>query len=101
MLIIGLVPPIGVNESCMQLTAPVDVPVVAAAKTPHEEAPKRISLPSMLPPDWSTEIDWSMPKRVSSGLPFCSANTAIDAITTRISDITASSRRDCRLSLTR
>ena len=48
---IGASPPIGVNESCMQLTAPVEVPVVAAANTPHEAAPKRTSLPSMLPPD--------------------------------------------------
>jgi hypothetical protein len=33
------------------LTAPVDVPVVAPAYSPQPDDPKRISLPSMFPPD--------------------------------------------------
>ena len=36
--------------SCAALTAPVDVPVVAAANSPEAAGPNRISLPSMLPP---------------------------------------------------
>ena len=55
--VIGAAPPSGVNESCMQLTAPVDVPVVAPANRPHAAAPNRTSLPSMLPPDCVVEID--------------------------------------------
>ena len=39
----------------MQFTAPVDVPVVAAANRPLAAGPNRISLPSMLPPDCETD----------------------------------------------
>ncbi len=46
-------PPPGDIESCMQLTAPVEVPVVEAAHSAHEAGPNRTSLPSMFPPDWS------------------------------------------------
>ena len=55
----------------MQFTAPVDVPVVAPANRPQPAAPKRTSLPSMLPPDCVIEIDWSTPSVVRFGLPFC------------------------------
>ena len=58
---IGQNPPSGVNESCMQFTAPVEVPVVAAANRPQPAAPKRTSLPSMLPPDCVVDSDWSTP----------------------------------------
>ena len=54
---IGESPPRGVYESCMLFTAPVDVPVVAAANKPLAAGPKRISLPSMLPPDCATDSD--------------------------------------------
>ena len=43
-------PPNGVIESCEAITAPVDVPVVEAAKAALAGMPKRTSLPSMLPP---------------------------------------------------
>ena len=48
---IGSIPPSGVKLSCMQLTEPLDVPVVEPAHIPHVAGPKRISLPSRLPPD--------------------------------------------------
>ncbi len=85
----------------MQFTAPVEVPVVAPANSPQPGAPKRTSLPSMLPPDWVIDSDWSTPAVVSVGLPFCSANIANALNTTRIAAITASSTRAWLLSLTR
>ncbi len=36
----------------MALTAPVDVAVVTVANSAELTTPKRVSLPSMLPPDW-------------------------------------------------
>ena len=54
MLIIGTMPPSGVNESCMLLTAPQLVSVVTVAQSAELAMPKRTSLPSMLPPAWST-----------------------------------------------
>ena len=50
MLNIATPPPGAVSESCIELTAPVDVPVVAAAKSAEAASPKRISLPSIAPP---------------------------------------------------
>ena len=47
----GTAPPSGVKLSCALLTAPVDVPVVEAAKIPTRGAPKRASLPSMFAPE--------------------------------------------------
>ena len=43
-------PPGAVSESCIELTAPVDVPVVDAAKSAEAASPKRVSLPSIAPP---------------------------------------------------
>ena len=50
MLNIATPPPGAVSESCIELTAPVDVPVVAAAKSAEAASPKRTSLPSIAPP---------------------------------------------------
>ena len=46
----GTRPPSGVNESCIALTAPFEAAVVVAAKSAELAMPKRVSLPSMLPP---------------------------------------------------
>ena len=43
----GTAPPPGVKLSWAAMTAPVDVPVVEAAKRADAGAPKRTSLPSM------------------------------------------------------
>ena len=37
----------------MESTAPVLVPVVTVANSPLVSGPKRVSLPSMFPADWS------------------------------------------------
>ena len=44
-----IMPPSGVSESCMVLTAPQLASVVMVAKSEDWETPKRTSLPSMLP----------------------------------------------------
>ena len=67
MLISGIMPPSGMKLSCMALTAPHDAAVVITAKSAESGAPKRTSLPSMLPPALST------PSAASSGLPPASA----------------------------
>ena len=82
----------------MLFTAPVEVPVVAAANRPLPGAPILTSLPSRLPPDCVTDSDWSAPALVSSGLPFCSANIANAPNATRIVAITAISTRPWLLS---
>ena len=46
----GTRPPSGMNESCMELTAPHDVSVVTVANKADVAAPKRHSLPSILLP---------------------------------------------------
>ena len=50
MLSIATPPPGAVNESCIELTAPVDVPVVDAPNSADAAAPNRTSLPSSAPP---------------------------------------------------
>jgi len=51
MLIKGTMPPSGVKESCMLLTAPQLASVVTAANKAESAIPKRTSFPSMFPPD--------------------------------------------------
>ena len=74
-------PPYAVNESCIALTAPVDVPVVAEANTADIGTPKRTSLPSMAAPAscragpaWLTSAQTSSPVTAAQS----------DAITARI-----------------
>ena len=43
----------GRKLSCIEFTAPVLVPVVTVANRALVSGPKRTSLPSMLPADWS------------------------------------------------
>ena len=47
---IGINPPSGVKESCMELTLPLVAAVVAVAQIADWAMPKRSSLPSMFPP---------------------------------------------------
>src|SRR5207302_3251500 len=61
-------PPNGVKLSWEQSTAPADVPVVLPANSPQEAAPKRTSLPSMLPPDCVAVAAWPAPAPASTGL---------------------------------
>ena len=69
----GTKPPSGVNESCMALTAPQEVAVVMVANSAEAAMPKRVSLPSMLPPACGGArglVDAEL--RRCSGLPACS-----------------------------
>ena len=60
-------PPGAVNESCIELTAPVDVPVVAAPNRAEAASPKRTSLPSMAPPaSWGAVPGAAISAQVSS-----------------------------------
>ena len=52
MLTNGTRPPSGVKLSCIEFTAPHEVSVVTVAHSAESTMPKRVSLPSMLPPDW-------------------------------------------------
>ncbi len=63
-------PPSGVNESCMPLTAPQLASVVVVAKSAVDAIPKRTSLPSMLPPGCMALVCWSTPcnKRIAASL---------------------------------
>ncbi len=65
MLISGIRPPSAVNESCMALTAPQEAAVVITANSAEAAMPKRVSLPSMLPP--------VSPRPLSTELPLASA----------------------------
>ena len=51
MLTSGTMPPKGLKLSCIELTAPHDVPVVTVANKAELATPKRVSLPSRLPVD--------------------------------------------------
>ena len=51
MFAIGIAPPMPVSDSIAALTAPHEVTVVIAANRLEPGRPKRVSLPSMLPPD--------------------------------------------------
>ncbi len=64
--VIGTAPPSGVNESCMALTAPHEVPVVMAANKVDATTPKRVSLPSKLPTSVATPAAVSLGFGVSS-----------------------------------
>src|SRR6202008_1069880 len=74
MLINGTIPPSGVNESCMLLTAPQLASVVTVAKRAELAMPKRTSFPSMFPPECSAVGVRSAP--ASSGFPADSAQYA-------------------------
>src|SRR3989344_7302498 len=57
----GMSPPIGVKESCMQLTAPQETAVVQQAKSVESNRPKRISFPSQLPEESSSLANSGLP----------------------------------------
>ncbi len=61
-----MAPPSGVKLSCMPFTAPSEAPVVMAANTAVDGAPKRTSLPSML----GVAVTWAA---VSAGVAWLSA----------------------------
>ena len=50
MLSIGIMPEIAIRLSCMVLTAPHEASVVMTTNSAEADIPKRVSLPSKLPP---------------------------------------------------
>ncbi len=60
-LISGIMPPSAVKESCMAFTAPHDAAVVMTANSAEAAMPKRVSLPSMLPPVRPSALSASLP----------------------------------------
>src|ERR1035441_8783997 len=97
---IGMRPPSGVNESCIEFTAPQEVVVVTAANNAELTTPKRVSLPSMLPPDCVADAVWSTPSLASAGLPAVSDHTATDIKVTNTTAIAAKIAQPWRLSPT-
>ena len=97
---IGIMPPSGVNESCMAFTAPVEVAVVEVAHRAELAIPNRTSLPSILPPDCKLLAFWLTPSAVIDGLPCCSAQTVTDRQTTKITVMAASMAQPLRVSPT-
>ena len=54
-LINGIIPPSGVNESCMEFAAPQLVSVVTVANSAEFATPNRTSFPSRLPADCESD----------------------------------------------
>src|SRR5580692_8967754 len=75
MLTRGTIPPSGVNESCQPLMAPQLASVVTVANRAELAMPKRVSLPSMLPPDCAAD-ECCATVAGYSGFPFASAQYA-------------------------
>src|SRR5260370_18681397 len=79
-LIIGTIPPSGVNESCMELTAPQLVSVVTVANSAEFTTPNRTSLPSRLPTVCKADDECCEPccaASVSKEFPRASAQYAV------------------------
>ncbi|EXI73857.1 MAG: hypothetical protein AW07_01993 [Candidatus Accumulibacter sp. SK-11] len=99
----GTAPPSGVNESCIELTAPQDAAVVIVAKRAESAIPKRASLPSMLPSVKAvvrTLVASVSPTFASSGLPCCSKLIAPMAKLTKSRPIAANTVQPWRSSPT-
>ncbi len=96
----GTRPPSGVKLSCIALTEPFEAAVVATAQSALFVMPKRVSLPSMLPPAWSALETRSAPAPESAGLPACSAATVAKSSGTKITSIAASTAQPWRRSPT-
>ena len=77
-------PPGGINESCIELTAPQDVTVVTTENNADGTTPNLISLPSIFPPGWREVEFWSIPNGVNAGLPFISDQMVIPTSGTKI-----------------
>ena len=69
-------PPSGVNESCDEFTDPVVVLVELEPCIALAAAPKRTSLPSMLPPGFVAVAVCVAPAAVIRGLPLVSRSCA-------------------------
>ena len=84
----------------MPLTAPQEAAVVIAANRAVAAMPKRVSLPSMLPPLCKALATWSAPSALNLGLPDCSAHMMATTALTKITVIAANKAQPWRLSPT-
>ena len=74
----GTAPPSALKLSCIELTAPVEVPVVAPAKVVDQAMPKRCSLPSSepsVPPAAENSAHAASPKLVMRRAPMVAVAT--------------------------
>src|SRR5271156_4957641 len=79
-LIMGTIPPSGVNESCMEFTAPQLVSVVTVANSAEFATPNRTSFPSRLPIACCADdecCELCCAADVTKGLPRASAQYAV------------------------
>jgi hypothetical protein len=84
----------GVNESCIALTAPQEASVVIVAKSAELKMPKRTSLPSMFPSAAATPSFWWI------GLPEASAPQHTRTPTMNIANIAPQTAQPWRWFLT-
>ena len=93
-------PPKGVNESSIELTAPQPVAVVDTAKRQEGTTPNLTSLPSMLPPGCMAVNVCETPNLVNAGFPFDSAQMQKPRKTAKIRTIATRIASPCLLSFT-
>ena len=72
--------------------------MVAEAKSPHSIGPKRVSLPSQLPPAWLAVTVWETPTAVSFGLPRASIGMMIRVVSRKRNIMAAKTTQPCFLS---
>ena len=97
----GTMPPIGVKLSCMALTEPFEAAVVNAAHSDESVTPKRVSLPSMLPPDCPLAPMYTCPSAASWGVPICSNTAMATSAPTSKMNMAANTARPWRRSMTK
>jgi hypothetical protein len=84
----------------MEFTEPFEAEVVAVAQSAELAMPKRVSLPSMLPPASASFTVWSTPRAAKAGLPFHSSYSAGRRRPTKRIVIAASTAHPWRVSPT-
>src|SRR6202046_3936605 len=98
-LIKGTIPPSGVNESCMELTAPQLVSVVTVANNAEVATPNRTSFPSRFPVGCGAAPGCCEPccaAAVTSGFPRASAQYAVLTPAKKSKAIAAHTAHPCR-----
>ena len=98
-LIIGTIPPNGVNESCMELTAPQLVSVVTVANSAEFTTPNRTSFPSRLPTACIVDdgrCGLCCAAADNNGFPLASAQYAVVTPERKSSAIAAHTAHPCR-----
>src|SRR5271166_1569528 len=98
-LISGTIPPSGVNESCMELTAPQLVSVVTVANSAELATPNRTSFPSRFPEACRAAagcFELCCAAAVTKGLPRASAQYAVLTPATNSKAIADHTAHPCR-----